>query len=240
MKYLLPILIILIVFCLYQIFRTRYYIGLGTEIAKNTQPYEQNPENPDFSILVIGDSTGYGTGASTPEKSIIGLIGNEYPNAKIVNKAKNGAKVSDLIPILESIEERYDAIFIHVGGNDILRFTPYDEFEQDLRLVLEMAQTKADHVMYTSCGNVGTILTFPPGAGYIYDKRTRRVREIILKVTEEKDIVYNDLFNEPENDPFYKDPDKYYAADYLHPSDEGYAEWFKVVGEGLKKLDIQK
>jgi len=52
------------------------YVLTGYLIAR-VAPYEQ-PGGGAGSILFIGDSTGYGTGASRSDESVAGQLGNAY------------------------------------------------------------------------------------------------------------------------------------------------------------------
>jgi lysophospholipase L1-like esterase len=43
------------------------------------------------------------------------------------------------------------------------------------------------------------------------------------------DATFVDLFHERDNDPFLKDPDRFFAPDYLHPSNDGYGLWYDAL-----------
>ena len=70
-----------------RLLRSLYYIQLGYKQAARTKPYVRTLADPQFKILFVGDSTGVGTGASSPEYSIAGLIAQKYPTASVINSA---------------------------------------------------------------------------------------------------------------------------------------------------------
>jgi lysophospholipase L1-like esterase len=56
-----------------------------------------------------------------------------------------------------------------------------------------------------------------------------RVHPLIKRLAAELDVIFVDLFREPHEDPFVKEPHRYYCPDGLHPSAEGYALWFAAL-----------
>lgn len=177
-------------------------------------------------------------GAEAPEFSIAGLVGDMFPDARIVNQGVVGSKTRELISRLEGLSEQFDLIMIHTGGNDIVRFTNFDDLKTDIKTVLTLAKTRADHVTLTTSGNIGTSKLLPLGTRWLFERRTRKVRDIFKPAAEEVGVDYIDLFRERDKDPFAKDPRKYYAADIFHPSDDGYAEWFSIISKTLEQIDL--
>lgn len=222
---------------LFQISWLFYYIHLGKQVVKRSEKFEKKKENAEMRILLIGDSTAFGIGASSPEKSLAGLYSKKYPQAEIINMGENGKKTVDLVQDLQKIkDQRFDIIQIDIGGNDIIRFRPYAETEEHIQKALALASDMADTVIFLSTGNLGTVKLFPPGTRFLLEKRTRKLRDIFIRTSDTfENVFYVDLFREADEDPFSKDPEKYYAEDYLHPSDEGYADWFSYIEETLNQ-----
>ena len=232
------IVVIVVIFLMFQTLRTRHYIQIGVALADAADKvkFSQNPPNSTMRILIIGDSTIVGTGAGDPKASLAGLVGNTFPNAVIVNNGINGRKTKSLLNDMELLNESYDFIMLHTGGNDIVRFTNLKQVEEEISALLKVVKKKANKVTLASTGNVGTALLFPFGSRWAWDKRTRQVREIYMRVAKENDVPYVDLFREPEVDPFYSKPDEYYAADYFHPSPVGYALWYERIEPVITKV----
>jgi lysophospholipase L1-like esterase len=213
-------------------------IKIGVDIAKKTIPYSREVPNSDHNILLIGDSTVVGVGAESPELSIAGRVGKTFPDANIINKGISGEKLSGLASRIENIDDEYDLIMIHIGGNDVVRFTSYKEAEKDLERVLIAAQNRSKNVILTSSGNLGTAILLPLGSRNILENRSRHIRSIFLNKSDKHQVPYVDLFLERDEDPFALNPSKFYAKDMFHPSGEGYALWYVKIEKELKPLNL--
>lgn len=228
-KVVIALIMIVLLFVVVNVIRTRHYINIGKVIASKAKAYEQSPDNPTATVLVMGDSSAVGTGAEDSSKSVAGLLGAEHSRVRIINKAVNGLRTDELVAQLPKVEGKVDLIIIHIGGNDIVHFTPLKEVEKNLMSIVEMAKTKADKVVVLHGGNVGTSKLFPFGSRWIFTMRTKQVRQIYLKVSAQMGINYVDMFREVPQDPFYIDPEKYYSNDYFHPSADGYKLWYSQI-----------
>lgn len=217
----------------------RELVKIGTALAEKAIPYEQDPPQSKYHILVIGDSSGVGTGASDPSFSTAGLLGSRYPNAKITNLSVNGRKTAELITPLQSLQgNRYDLILIQIGGNDIVRFTNKKQHKKDLQMVLSAAVSLSDQVILLHSGNVGTAQFFPWGSRFLWTRRTLQVRSMYMEVASEyENVVYVDLFQKKADDPFAKENEKFYASDFFHPSDEGYRLWYEALQKEIHTLE---
>lgn len=207
-----------------------------------TQKYEKIMEGSPV-ILITGDSTAYGTGASTKEESIAGRIGVSYPNYSLRNIGVNGDTVSDVVEQLRTLgdDEVFELILLQMGGNDILKFTEQNELEGSIIEAIKIAQEHTDRVVVISSGNVGGASAFAPygsPSSIRYEQQTRLVRELFMSTTAKHGVLYADVFKEPEDDEFIKEPKKYLALDGLHPTGKGYGQWYQklapVLGELLK------
>jgi lysophospholipase L1-like esterase len=213
-----------------------YRIGIGLAIAGRSAPFESIKPDARLRVLVIGDSTGVGTGSATPSESVAGRIARDFPGTEIVNRARNGARVKDvLVQLVGSGSGEYDMILLQVGGNDILRFTPLDELKVSIAEVLRVASGKARRVIFISTGNVGLAPAFFPPLSWIYTWRTRSVRALFMETARDQNAQYVDLFRERGQDLFLENPAKFYAPDLLHPSGEGYGVWYR---ELRRQMDL--
>lgn len=240
-KIILILLLALGFYSVYQYRRTRHFITLGQAEAAKAVRYEQHPRNPTMRILFAGDSTAVGTGASSPEESVAGLFGKKYPTAEIVNVGVNGARMRDLQNQLKQVQgQKFDLVVIHAGGNDIVRFTRLEDMEVDFQSVLKEAKKLSDTVVALHGGNVGTARLFPAGTRWLMAIRTSGTRNIFLRVVKENGVHYVDLWRRGKDDPFFADPDKYYAIDHFHPSSVGYKDWFDHITLVLEKYTYIK
>lgn len=216
--------------------RTLKTIWLIVEV----KPYEQVgvSENPK-TILVLGDSTGYGTGAGVGKYSIVGLIGTDYPEYSITNNSKNGRTIGEALLEIKKLptEPKHELLLLQIGGNDILQKRDVDVVRRELTQLYIEAKKRSTHVVMISSGNVGTAAAFTgtKKAGE-YERLSRQFRQMFIEVVAESGVMYVDLFEEPEADVFLAEPKKYLAIDGLHPSKEGYAYWYKTLKPTVQEV----
>lgn len=220
-------LVCLTIYVMVQYIRSRHYVNIGIGLANQTVAFEQHPALPSARILMIGDSTVVGTGASQPQDSTAGLLGRDYPTAEIINRGVNGARVADVMTrFTEFTDDEFDLVLIQIGGNDIVRLTNLADLETNLNTVLTEANRVGKQVIILHCGNLGTAKLLPLGTRWIFRQRTAKLRAIYQRLAPHYHTQYVDLWRLGDDDPFAHDPSTYYAADYFHPSSTGYADWY--------------
>ena len=202
-------------------------IRQSVELARQSEPFEASPENAVATLLVVGDSTAVGTGASSPAHSLAGLIARDHPRLKIVNRAKDGAKFADIARQLEAGgEQRFDAVLVLGGGNDVIRLTRYPVLEQDVARAAELARTRANLVVIMPSGNVGSAPFFFAPVSWLMTKRSQALHGFVREAAKDNSALYVNLYKDKAEDPFARRPDELNAEDGLHPSDAGYRLWY--------------
>ncbi len=202
-------------------------------------PYMQENPLAMRKILFLGDSTAVGTGAQCHHESVAGYFGKDYPQANIINISRNGLKLNELLQLwVPAPGDRYDLVVIQVGGNDILRFTPYEEIAADLPQLLARAKSVADQVVILHSGNVGIAPVFIWPFDRIMTARTLKIRAIYQAHAKASGVIYIDLFRYLANDPMVGDIGYFYSPDGLHPSGKGYQKWYEQIQHGLKAEGI--
>ncbi|MHB0865733.1 MAG: SGNH/GDSL hydrolase family protein [Minisyncoccota bacterium] len=184
-------------------------------------------------ILIIGDSTAYGTGALSPEDTLSGRLAHDFPRTEILNNAVNGSLTKDALRQLREVgSKKFDMIIISTGGNDIWHFTGLSSLERDLRQLLKEAVAQSDHrVILLFYANLGHAPIFPSGIRWLLGRRTERVHQIFSVAAASFEVPLIELYtsknvNNFTPNPFLEDPKKYYAKDRMHPSSEGYRLWY--------------
>ena len=222
----------------YQAFTLGLALKRGSRLAEASEPFQQRLSEPRSRLLVIGDSTAVGTGADTPAGSVAGRLAERIDGLEVVNLARDGARFGDLPGQLQQAElDRFDAVLIQAGGNDILRFTDLEKLETAVARTLDLARRISDRVFMLSTGDVGIAPAFAPPLDWILSARTRSVRRLLLDIAARTDIEYLDLYRDQAEDPFAKSPDALYATDGLHPSAAGYALWYRELVEKTAILE---
>ncbi len=225
--FIIGVLAILAIAWFTGLFRTLKSVWLIIEV----RPYEQVGvgEIPP-TIFVLGDSTGYGTGAGKKQYSVAGLLGADYPRYTIINNSKNGRTIGEALVEIKTLpaEPKHTLLLLQIGGNDILQKRDIDIVRTELTELYSEAKKRSLNVVMISSGNVGTAAAFTgtKKAGE-YERITRQFRQMFIEVATESGVSYVDLFKEPEDDVFLKEPKKYLAIDGLHPSAAGYAYWYE-------------
>ena len=181
------------------------------------------------SILIAGDSTAVGTGATDPKHTVAGLLSRDFPHTGIVNVARNGSCVKSVVNQLECVgDNTFNIIIISTGGNDVWALTQLKKLRTDLCTVLNKAKQMSNHrVVLLFFGNEGSAPFFPFLIRGLLMRRTEQVKDLFKKVAHDEQVPLLELFSDPKQNPFVKDPKRMFARDGLHPSDAGYWEWYK-------------
>lgn len=219
--------------CIVDTFRSYLLFRKGVELAKEARAFEQ--QGSSMRILVLGDSTAFGTGVDDPKYSTAGRLGAKYPQAEIVNLAENGLRIEGLQEIVKNGigDSSFDLILVQIGANDIIRMKSTKDIEIGIRNILEELKGKGEKIVVLHSGNIGEAKFFPFYVRGLLSKRSREVTDIYTRVAKETNLEYVNLF-EASIAPLLKtDPDKYYASDYLHLSNEGYGLWFEEINKHL-------
>ena len=205
-------------------------------MIKNTTPFARNEPPAARKILVLGDSTAFGTGAAHPENSTAGRLAARYPDAAVVNLAVNGLRIAGLLDLLKTIHEKtpYDLILIQIGANDIIRLTPLREIETGINEVLARTALLGQKVIILHSGDVGEAPLFPWYFRGWLSRRSRAVREIYIRAAPAHGAEYVDLIDSPVAHQLRENTKIYYANDLLHLTDEGYGLWFEEIQKHLE------
>ncbi|WP_291012854.1 GDSL-type esterase/lipase family protein [Hydrogenophaga sp.] len=212
-------------------------ISTAAQLARDSEPFQHTPPNPTLRLLIVGDSTGVGTGASSPQASLAGLLAQAYPRLRIDNRARDGATFEGVVQQLQADDARYDVVLIQAGGNDVIRLRRADAMRDDIDRAVALAAARAGRVLIMPAGNVGNAPFFFPPLSSLMTTRAERLHGFIQAAAQRHGAIYINLFQAPENDPFVQKPGLH-ARDGLHPSDAGYQVWFDELSRqaGLAQL----
>lgn len=203
-------------------------ISTAAQLARDSEPFQYNPPNAVLRLLVVGDSTGVGTGASAPTNSLAGLLAQAFPGLAIDNLAQDGATFEGVVQQLQRSTERFDVVLIQAGGNDVIRLRGDDAMRADIERAIVLAAGRADHVLVMPAGNVGNAPFFFPPVSSLMTTRAERLHRHVKAAVLQHGAVYINLFKDAAKDPFANNP-SLHAADGLHPSDAGYRIWFDEI-----------
>jgi len=209
-------------------------ISTAAQLARESEPFQHNPPNATLRLLIVGDSTGVGTGASAPRNSLAGLLAQAFPRLAIDNLAQDGATFEGVVKQLQRDTVRYDAVLIQAGGNDVIRLRGDEAMRADIERAIALAAGRAERVLVMPAGNVGNAPFFFPPLSSLMSSRAERLQGFVKAAAQQHGAVYIDLFKDAAKDPFANNPGLH-AADGLHPSDAGYRIWFDEI---MRQADL--
>lgn len=173
------------------------------------------------TVVVLGDSLSYGTGANKSE---------DYPSLlaqrtgwNIINAGVPGetsAQGLERLPIL--LDQYHPALLIlELGGNDLLQHLPNHQTENNLKIAIAQARAKQAQVVLIAIPEVnalraavGALKDHP-----LFDKVAQETKTPLIKK------VFAEVLSESE-----------LKADYVHPNAQGYANVSEKMYENLAEL----
>ncbi len=206
---------------------TAWRIGEARELARQSTPLQHTPADTTLRLLIVGDSTGVGTGASAPQASLAGLLARDHPRLWIENRARDGATFAGAAEQLAR-GGRFDIVLVLAGGNDVIRLRAPEALRADIERTAVLARERAEVVVLMPAGNVGNAPFFLPPLSWEMTRRARVLHTLVREAAQRHGLVYVDLFRERGDDPFVQHPELN-ARDGLHPSDAGYREWYRTL-----------
>lgn len=197
----------------------------SVELARQSEPLQRQLDQPRARLLIVGDSTAVGTGASAPERSLAGLLARAYPGLLIENRGRDGATFAEVASQLEGAG-RFDAVLVLAGGNDVIRLRDFDTLPDHLARISTLARARADTVVLMPAGNVGNAPFFFPPVSWWMSSRARQMHTLVREAATRQGVAYVNLFKDKADDPFAQQK-ALNARDGLHPSDAGYQLWLR-------------
>ena len=235
----LGVIIIFTMIALVQMGEIIWYGSYCLNLKKTTVSFSGGVAEKG-NILIIGDSTGVGVGADKPEDSIAGFLVED--GFKVKNLSEDGAITKEVFKQIENenvIEgKKYDLVLIFSGGNDIMWFSNLNETILFFDKILDKAKEIGKKVVVMPPGNVGLAPIFREPVGLVFTNRTSFMREFFMKISEEKGVLYVDLFANKLEELFLDSPLDYFAQDLIHPSSKGYELWYLKMRDKLAEEGV--
>ncbi|MEK7184154.1 MAG: SGNH/GDSL hydrolase family protein [Patescibacteria group bacterium] len=207
-------------------FATDYFLGDATK--------------PQLEYVALGDSTAYGVGASSIEKTYThalatAIAANGY-YVHVRTFGRSGAQLSEVIKVqLPKVPERVDLVTISVGGNDATHLTvPTTYRALTDQLFKGLAAKQPREVVIGSTTDMALTPAIPPIArnvvGLFAERQNREMRPAALQAH----AAYVDLYTYAK-----LDRPSLYASDLFHPGDDGYAKWIPLFVEAVSYTHAQ-
>ena len=217
----------LILVVVLEAFRMLWRLVRNKHIAWKSKPFS-TPDPHAEKILILGDSTAVGTGATRVEDTLAGRLAHDFPHSQIVNLGANGCLTKDVLKQVAQVRnEMFSLIIVTVGGNDVWHFTRISKLRQHLTEILgatrSMSQGRTIFFVYN---NIGDAPIFPALIRWFLKRRCDLVHRVIREVTLTMQTPTIELFSKSEDNPFLKHPGELFAPDGIHPSSRGYELWY--------------
>ena len=203
------------------------HLLLNKQLGLTSKPYSST-EVRDRKILVLGDSTAVGTGASKPEDTIAGRLAHDFPDAQVVNLSQNGGLIRDVRKQIDMVlDQKFDLIIISAGGNDVWHHSSLKGMRTDLTYILQTSKKLCNHrVIFLMYSIIASAPLFPAPIRFFLTRRSVKVQEVIHEIARSENIPTIELFTTDTENPFIQKPEELFASDGIHPSSRGYQVWY--------------
>lgn len=188
-------------------------------LAGCDRPLKLQPIPPGASVVALGNSVTFGTGAPTGEDwptRLAQKTGWQITNAGVPGDTAEQAqqRLPDLL-----VQNRPALVIIEIGGNDFLKRTPQPEVKEDIRQIIQAVKgTGAQAVLVAvpewSLLNLLTSKTDAP----IYRELGKEEGVLVIEQ------VFSAVLSQPD-----------LCADPIHPNAQGYQKMADGIYETLKK-----
>jgi lysophospholipase L1-like esterase len=122
-----------------------------------------------------------------------------------------------------------------VGANDVIYFSSLTKSAETVDLLLPAISSRVSQVVFLTSGDIGKAPLWPFPLNMLYTARMKSWRDTIAPILARHSVVFVDLLSLP--DPFLSDVTRYYAADGLHLSGDGYGVWADHILHALHEKD---
>jgi len=200
-------------------------IGRARRYAAAGRRFERRLSARRAAMLILGDSTGVGVGATLPEESIAGLLAADYPDADIVNVAVSGTRVADAIAQVHLCLEaglHFDLALLHVGGNDVVADTPLHQLTDDCDTLLRELARLAVRTAWLGPPDLGLAPLFPLPYAWVMAARSRVASRVFSAAAARHNVVFVDFSAPSHVAHFRKRRRNHFAIDGFHPNSASY------------------
>ena len=215
-------------------------LAVEVHLARNgphlpeTAPFDHDRRvggpGPALRLVWLGDSTAAGVGASSVEHAIPHLVAAALDRpVDVVSRAVSGDRVADVVADqLDGLAElRPDVVLVSVGANDVIHLTSRADFRRSYE---RMVGSVPDGALLVLLGvpDMGAPTRYAQPLRATAGLRGRQLDEIVRGLARDAGATYVDIAGQT-GPTMRSDPDRYFAVDRFHPSDEGYQQWADAV-----------
>ncbi|GHB49546.1 SGNH/GDSL hydrolase family protein [Mongoliitalea lutea] len=185
-------------------------------------------------VLIIGESTAAGVGASCPDTTFAAKIFSESDRTwNVLNLGKNGLKAAGLNRLLNhakpDIPIVFDQVIILIGANDCFKFTPPSKFRNEIEEFLKIVgrNTNCHQIIIPEIPPVNHFPAIPSILRFFLGLHRHILNNEINRLNKKKHKLYFHRWKSGFSSNFF-------ASDGIHPSDIGYEKMAKEIFEEIK------
>ena len=207
-------------------------IGRARRFAQAGRRFERRLSARRATVLILGDSTGVGVGATRPEESVAGLFAADYPDAEIINVAASGTRVADAITQARMCVEaglRFDLALLHVGGIDVIADTPLHRLADDCDILMRELDRLAARTAWLGPPDLGLAPLFPRPYAWVMAARSRAASKVFAAAAARHNVVFVDFSAPAHAAHFRKRRREHFALDGFHPNSTSYKYGYAAV-----------
>lgn len=185
-----------------------------------------DPTKPIINYVALGDSTAYGVGASTLERTypygIAQVIANAGYSVHVRNIGRSGARLDEVVNTqFKLVPEGTDVLSISIGGNDATHLTMQATYRSLIKqLMTQLTTSGIPAILVASTTDMALTPSIPPIANTVVGIWAERQNREMQPAVEGIGADYVNLFKDGK-----LDRPELYASDEFHPGDAGYAKW---------------
>lgn len=208
--------------------------------AKTFSSTDQVSQPGSAKILVLGDCMALSTGATESQNRLHNIMRTAYSGQVRVNCfGVIGGGVHDLVRMQDSWSQHADVVVLFVGPNDVKRFR-VNSFRNTLGELFSLISknTRAKKIVWVM-GDVSSVPAVPyvlrplaVAVQYLFERIARNVAGV-------HSIELVHVMYKSESDPFWTNPETFYAPDMFHPSDVGYAYIFEQIRAKIDEVLLE-
>jgi lysophospholipase L1-like esterase len=205
-----------------SLYLVRGAVNANRTARSHLTPYNRTLKTARYHLLVLGDSTMFGSGVKNRVHTMGGQLASLFPMASVETLALNGTRVAGLPHQFKTAQHPlYDLIVIGVGGNDVVFLSNYRQLEHDLRDFLQTLELRTNAIVLMHSVNLGNTGFFLWPISYLFDYRTRKLSELYARVAHDFTHVHYVNFYRPLHHDYYTATTRprFIADDKFHPSD---------------------
>ena len=216
-------------FVLWRLVLTQGYQARGRELVARAGrlPREYTVgEGRLLRMVVLGDSTAAGVGASSLEATLpyrvaVGLGGT----IRVTNLAVSGATLGDVVADqLPRVPQNADLLLVSATANDATKGRSPSDVQDDLRRLIQgLTERGTKRIVLSTTPNFRTTPALPVLMNRLFGRRAEGMTLMLRRMAvREPNVRLADLYHEGTLS------EEQYAADGFHPNDAGYTAWAEV------------